>query len=257
VSHFCGNWSHFLMLSVLPEFYASRFHIDYKSLGIDTMLPFAALFVTGMLAGPTCDRLIQGEMDSQNKGRTVESISHSGGAQSQCTGEKWTNPFTRWRRNRGHPIEHDSGAAAQTSEADGGQQEESALVSKEEENMNKQEQEPEEMKEKRTSRATHTTKIRKLFAFLSFFGQGCALLAVARTHDHVTCVALICIGVGFQGLHSCGTLSAYLDMSPCSKHSKGFAGKKTLTPLSHSANPLRDDPKKKPNPPRKGLFEGT
>jgi hypothetical protein len=31
---------------------------------------------------------------------------------------------------------------------------------------------------------------------------------------------------------------------------------KTLTPLSISANPLREDPKKTKNPPGKGLFEG-
>ena len=31
--------------------------------------------------------------------------------------------------------------------------------------------------------------------------------------------------------------------------------KKTLNPLSISANPLRDDPKKNQNPPGKGLFE--
>ena len=32
---------------------------------------------------------------------------------------------------------------------------------------------------------------------------------------------------------------------------------KTLNPLSISANPLRDDPKKTQNPPGKGLFEGN
>lgn len=58
VPHFCFNWGYYLVLSVLPDYYKSSFHMKYEEMGIVTILPYISLFFVTNLGAAFADKVL-------------------------------------------------------------------------------------------------------------------------------------------------------------------------------------------------------
>lgn len=57
-THFAFNWAYYLMLSVLPGFFASQYGVDVSEMAFTAVLPYILALVVSLLAGPLGDRLL-------------------------------------------------------------------------------------------------------------------------------------------------------------------------------------------------------
>ena len=57
VAHFCYNWSLYVLLSWLPSFVNKGLGVDFKSVGLVTMLPYICAFIAMNVAGTLADKL--------------------------------------------------------------------------------------------------------------------------------------------------------------------------------------------------------
>ncbi len=62
ITHFCNNWSLYVLLSWLPTFVNKGLGVDYASVGWVTMIPHIASFLFLNIAGNITDRLIRNGM---------------------------------------------------------------------------------------------------------------------------------------------------------------------------------------------------
>jgi ACS family sodium-dependent inorganic phosphate cotransporter len=78
VTHFCNNWSLYVLLSWLPTFVNKGLGVDYASVGWFTMIPSVASFLFLNLAGNIADRIIAGGMDVGRVRKLMQSIGFGG-----------------------------------------------------------------------------------------------------------------------------------------------------------------------------------
>ena len=78
VTHFCNNWSLYVLLSWLPTFVNKGLGVDYASVGWVTMIPHIASFVFLNIAGGVADRLIGRGMDVGRVRKLMQTIGFGG-----------------------------------------------------------------------------------------------------------------------------------------------------------------------------------
>lgn len=78
VTHFCNNWSLYVLLSWLPTFVNKGLGVDYASVGWVTMIPHAASFLFLNIAGNITDRLIRGGMAIVKVRKLMQTIGFGG-----------------------------------------------------------------------------------------------------------------------------------------------------------------------------------
>jgi len=59
IAHFATTWHAYILLTWMPTFYHDVHHIDFKSLGFITALPYIAHFIIGTINGRVSDFLIK------------------------------------------------------------------------------------------------------------------------------------------------------------------------------------------------------
>ena len=75
VTHFCNNWSLFLLLTWLPTFINKGLGVDYASVGMFTMIPFITSFFFYNISGGSADRMIKRGMKVVKVRKIMQSIS--------------------------------------------------------------------------------------------------------------------------------------------------------------------------------------
>jgi ACS family sodium-dependent inorganic phosphate cotransporter len=78
VTHFCNNWSLYVLLSWLPTFVNKGLGVDYASVGWFTMIPHVSSFVFLNVAGSIADRIIAGGMDVGRVRKLMQTIGFGG-----------------------------------------------------------------------------------------------------------------------------------------------------------------------------------
>lgn len=78
VTHFCNNWSLYVLLSWLPTFVNKGLGVDYASVGWVTMIPHAASFLFLNIAGNITDRLIRNGMAVGKVRKLMQTIGFGG-----------------------------------------------------------------------------------------------------------------------------------------------------------------------------------
>ena len=78
VSHFCNNWSLYVLLSWLPTFVNQGLGVAFGSVGYFTIIPNIAGFLFLNVAGTVSDRLIKRGMDPTRVRKLLQSISCAG-----------------------------------------------------------------------------------------------------------------------------------------------------------------------------------
>jgi MFS family permease len=78
VTHFCNNWSLYVLLSWLPTFVNKGLGVDYSAVGWFTMLPSVASFVFLNVAGSVADRLIGAGMPVGRVRKLMQGVGFGG-----------------------------------------------------------------------------------------------------------------------------------------------------------------------------------
>lgn len=78
VTHFCNNWSLYVLLSWLPTFVNKGLGVDYASVGWITMIPHIASFLFLNIAGNITDRLIRSGMALGKVRKLMQTIGFGG-----------------------------------------------------------------------------------------------------------------------------------------------------------------------------------
>jgi ACS family sodium-dependent inorganic phosphate cotransporter len=78
VTHFCNNWSLYVLLSWLPTFINKGLGVDYASVGWVTMIPHIASFMFLNIAGNIADRMIRSGMGVGRVRKIMQSIGFGG-----------------------------------------------------------------------------------------------------------------------------------------------------------------------------------
>ncbi|MDP7577611.1 MAG: ACS family MFS transporter, partial [Pseudomonadales bacterium] len=78
VTHFCNNWSLYVLLSWLPTFVNKGLGVDYASVGWVTMIPHVASFLFLNIAGNITDRLIRNGMAVGKVRKLMQTIGFGG-----------------------------------------------------------------------------------------------------------------------------------------------------------------------------------
>ena len=78
VAHFCNNWSLYMLLTWLPTFVTKGLGVDFKSVGVFTMLPHIAYFVFLNVAGTIADRLITRGIEVGRVRKLMQTIGFGG-----------------------------------------------------------------------------------------------------------------------------------------------------------------------------------
>jgi ACS family sodium-dependent inorganic phosphate cotransporter len=78
VTHFCNNWSLYVLLSWLPTFINKGLGVDYASVGWVTMIPHIASFMFLNIAGNIADRMIRSGMAVGRVRKIMQSIGFGG-----------------------------------------------------------------------------------------------------------------------------------------------------------------------------------
>jgi len=78
VTHFCNNWSLYVLLSWLPTFINKGLGVDYASVGWVTMIPHIASFAFLNIAGNIADRMIRSGMAVGKVRKIMQSIGFGG-----------------------------------------------------------------------------------------------------------------------------------------------------------------------------------
>lgn len=78
VTHFCNNWSLYVLLSWLPTFVNQGLGVDYAAVGWVTMIPHIASFLFLNVAGSVADRLIAGGMPVIRVRKLMQTIGFGG-----------------------------------------------------------------------------------------------------------------------------------------------------------------------------------
>ena len=80
VSHFCSNWSGYVLLSWLPLYFFEGLGVDFAAVGIVTMIPAVMSFLFLNVAGWVTDKLISGGFDLTFVRKLMQTIGFGGGA---------------------------------------------------------------------------------------------------------------------------------------------------------------------------------
>jgi MFS family permease len=75
IATFCNNWTGYVLLSWLPTYVSEGLGVEYESVGVLSMMPFAASFIALNLAGSITDRLIASGMSVLSVRRLMQTIS--------------------------------------------------------------------------------------------------------------------------------------------------------------------------------------
>lgn len=78
ITHFCNNWSLYVLLSWLPTFVNKGLGVDYGSVGWVTMIPHIASFLFLNIAGNVADRMISSGMDVGRVRKLMQTIGFGG-----------------------------------------------------------------------------------------------------------------------------------------------------------------------------------
>jgi len=78
VTHFCNNWSLYVLLSWLPTFINKGLGVDYASVGWVTMIPHIASFMFLNIAGNIADRMIRSGMAVGKVRKIMQTIGFGG-----------------------------------------------------------------------------------------------------------------------------------------------------------------------------------
>ena len=78
ITHFCNNWSLYVLLSWLPTFVNKGLGVDYAAVGWFTMIPHIASFLFLNIAGNIADRLIKNGMDVGRVRKLMQTIGFGG-----------------------------------------------------------------------------------------------------------------------------------------------------------------------------------
>ncbi len=78
VAHFCNNWSLYVLLTWLPTFVTEGLGVDFKSVGMVSMIPHLVSFIFLNVAGNVADRLISGGMDVGRTRKLMQAIGFGG-----------------------------------------------------------------------------------------------------------------------------------------------------------------------------------
>lgn len=78
VSHFCNNWSLYVLLSWLPTFVNKGLGVDMASVGVFAMIPHVTSFVFLNVAGIIADRLVKGGMNLTRVRKLMMTIGFGG-----------------------------------------------------------------------------------------------------------------------------------------------------------------------------------
>ena len=66
-THFAFNWAYYLMLSVLPGFFAQRYHVQYSDMAFASVAPYLCALAVSVFAGWFGDRLLRQHFLGSNK----------------------------------------------------------------------------------------------------------------------------------------------------------------------------------------------
>jgi ACS family sodium-dependent inorganic phosphate cotransporter len=80
VSHFCSNWSVYVLLSWLPLYFVEGLGVDFSAVGVITMIPSVASFLFLNIAGLITDRVIAAGHDLTFVRKLMQTIGFGGGA---------------------------------------------------------------------------------------------------------------------------------------------------------------------------------
>jgi len=78
ITHFCNNWSLYVLLSWLPTFVNKGLGVDYAAVGWVTMIPHVASFFFLNIAGNIADRLIRNGMAIGKVRKLMQTIGFGG-----------------------------------------------------------------------------------------------------------------------------------------------------------------------------------
>jgi len=78
ITHFCNNWSLYVLLSWLPTFVNQGLGVDYSAVGWVTMIPHIASFLFLNIAGNVADRLISAGMAVVKVRKLMQAIGFGG-----------------------------------------------------------------------------------------------------------------------------------------------------------------------------------
>ena len=78
VAHFCYNWSLYVLLSWLPSFVNKGLGVDFKSVGLVTMLPYVCAFFAMNVAGTVADKLVTRGMSVTRVRKLMQTLAMGG-----------------------------------------------------------------------------------------------------------------------------------------------------------------------------------
>jgi MFS family permease len=80
VSHFCSNWSGYVLLSWLPLYFFEALGVDFAAIGVVTMVPAVISFLSLNIAGLITDKVISAGYDLTTVRKLMQTIGFGGGA---------------------------------------------------------------------------------------------------------------------------------------------------------------------------------
>ena len=80
VSHFCSNWSGYVLISWLPLYFVQGLGVDFSAVGVVTMIPAVASFLFLNVAGMITDKMIAAGHDLTFVRKLMQTIGFGGGA---------------------------------------------------------------------------------------------------------------------------------------------------------------------------------
>jgi ACS family sodium-dependent inorganic phosphate cotransporter len=80
VSHFCSNWSGYVLISWLPLYFVEGLGVDFSAVGVVTMIPAVASFLFLNVAGMITDKVIAAGHDLTFVRKLMQTIGFGGSA---------------------------------------------------------------------------------------------------------------------------------------------------------------------------------
>ncbi len=80
VSHFCSNWSGYVLISWLPLYFVEGLGVDFSAVGVVTMIPAVASFLFLNIAGLITDKVIAAGHNLTFVRKLMQTIGFGGGA---------------------------------------------------------------------------------------------------------------------------------------------------------------------------------
>ncbi len=92
ISHFCSNWTLYLMLTWMPSYLHDVQHLDVGKAGLAAVLPWACYFIAGNAAGWGCDALVARGVSLLRIRKVVQTVALLGASAGLLLAAQATTP---------------------------------------------------------------------------------------------------------------------------------------------------------------------